>query len=282
MKHKIGFIGAGTMGSGMITNLVKKGFNVKFYNRTVKKIEGAYYSNLEDLEADVFFICVSNDQAVKELFSKIKFKPGNIFVDTGTTSLELTQKIKVECGKKKVGFLDAPITGSKLGSESGNLLFMVGGKKEVFDKLHEEFDAMGKKAVYCGETPNGQKIKHVLNLTQSNILQSYLEGIVFSLKQGLELDVILDVMQNSAANNGVGSFKLPYIRKRHFNPHFLLNLMHKDLKLAEEEIKELKLNLPLSKETIKIFDEAMKDKLGNEDFSAIVKLLEEKNKIKVR
>ena len=141
---------------------------------------------------------------------------------------------------------------------------------------------MGKKAVYCGETPNGQKIKHVLNLTQSNILQSYLEGIVFSLKQGLELDVILDVMQNSAANNGVGSFKLPYIRKRDFNPHFLLNLMHKDLKLAEEEIKELKLNLPLSKETIKIFDEAMKDKLGNEDFSAIVKLLEEKNKVKIK
>lgn len=282
MKHKIGFIGAGTMGSGMITNLVKKGFYVKFFNRTFKKIEGAHYTKIEKLEADVFFMCVSNDQAVRELFSKINFKAGNIFVDTSTTSLELTKELKDKCEKKKVKFLDAPITGSKLGSESGNLLFMVGGDKKIFDELNEKFDAMGKKAVYCGKSGNGQRLKHALNLTQSNILQSYLEGIVFSLKQGLELDVILDVMQNSAANNGVGNFKLPYIRKRDFNPHFLLNLMHKDLKLAEKEIKELKLNLPLSKETIKIFDEAMKDKLGDKDFSAIVKLLEEKNKVFIK
>ncbi|MDP2672919.1 MAG: NAD-binding protein [Nanoarchaeota archaeon] len=139
---------------------------------------------------------------------------------------------------------------------------------------------MGKKAVYCGETGNGQKIKHALNLTQSNILQGYLEGIALALKQGVPFNSVIDVMENSAAKNGVGSFKIPYIIKRDFEPHFLLNLMTKDLKLAEEEIKELKLELPLSQQTIKIFEEAMEKGYSNEDFSAIVKLLEEKNGVK--
>src|SRR3989344_2990249 len=268
MKHDIAFIGAGTMGSGMINNLVKNEFKVKFYNRTPKEIDGASYTSLKNLEADVFFICVSNDEAVKNLFEKLNLQPGNIFVDTGTTSLELTEWLKEQCKEKDVEFLVAPITGSKTGSESGNLLFMVGGDKNVFDELHEEFEAMGKKAVYCGITGNGQKMKHALNLTQSNLLQGYLEGITLSLKQGLKLDAILEVMQNSAANNGVGTFKIPYIRKRDFTPHFLLNLMHKDLKLAEEEIKELKLNLPISSQTIKVFEEAMKH-YSTEDFSAI-------------
>ncbi|MDP2672918.1 MAG: NAD(P)-binding domain-containing protein [Nanoarchaeota archaeon] len=136
MKHKIAFIGSGTMGSGMINNLVKAGFEVEFYNRTPKKIEGATYKTLEELNSDVYFICVSNDEAVKNCFERINLQPGNIFVDTGTTSLDLTLRLKEQCKIKDVEFLDAPITGSKLGAESGNLLFMVGGNKYVFDELH--------------------------------------------------------------------------------------------------------------------------------------------------
>ena len=135
MKHDIAFIGAGTMGSGMISNLVKNDFKVKFYNRTPKEIDGATAVPMEELEADVIFICVSNDDAVKECFEKLSIKPGMIVVDTGTSSLELTSWLKEQCEIQDAEFLDAPITGSKLGAESGNLLFMVGGDKNVFDEL---------------------------------------------------------------------------------------------------------------------------------------------------
>lgn len=283
MKHKIGFIGAGTMGKGMIENLVKNGFDVSFYNRTPKEIEGANYINsLKELEGEVIFICVSNDNALRELFEQINFKPGTIFVDCGTTSLKLTEEIKQRCEEKNVEFLDAPITGSKLGAESGNLLFMVGGKKEVFDKLSEEFEAMGKKAVYCGPTPLGQKIKHVLNLTQSNILQSYLEGVTFALRNGVSLEATLEVFENSGAKNGVGTTKLASIKQRNFEPHFLLELMNKDLHLAESEIEELGLKLPLSENTIRVFDRAMSEGLNREDMSAIVKLLEKDNDVEIK
>jgi 3-hydroxyisobutyrate dehydrogenase-like beta-hydroxyacid dehydrogenase len=279
MKHKISFIGAGTMGYGMVTQLVQAGFDVQFYNRTLKEIEGAASVNLEDLSGDIIFICVSNDNAVKECFEKVNFKEGQIFVDCGTTSLQLTKELQAMCNEKGCSFLDAPITGSKLGAESGNLTFMVGGKKEVFDMLEEEFAVMGKIAVYCGEATYGQKMKHALNLTQSNILQGYLEGIILCLKLGVPLEATISVMENSGAKNGVGSFKTPYIQQRDFAPHFLLNLMYKDLKLAESEINDLGLDLPISKKTISVFQEAMDKGLGKEDFVAIVKLLEEKNKV---
>jgi 3-hydroxyisobutyrate dehydrogenase len=282
MKHKISFIGAGTMGNGMICQLVQEGFDVQFYNRTPKEIEGATPTSLEDLSGDVIFICVSNDDAVKTCFDKINFRKDQIFVDCGTTSVELTKELQIMCDEKRCSFLDAPITGSKLGAESGNLTFMVGGKKEVFDMLEEEFAVMGKIAVYCGESTYGQKMKHALNLTQSNILQGYLEGVILCLKQGVPLEATLAVMENSGAKNGAGSFKIPYIKKRNFEPHFLLDLMYKDLKLAESEINSLGLDLPISKETISVFQEAMDKGLGKEDFVAIVKLLEEKNNVKLQ
>jgi len=280
MKHSISFIGAGTMGQGMIKNLAAKGFSVEFYSRTKKEIIGAKYADIGKLNGDVVFICVPNDEAVRDVFSKLKLRKGQILVDCSTTSLELTEWLDGECRKKNVEFLDAPLTGSKLGAESGQLLLMVGGDKKVFDSLEEEFKAVGKLAVYCGGDGCGQKAKHALNLAQSNILQGYLEGLVLGVKLGVELDVLLQVFENSAAQNGVGKFKLPSIRKRDFTPHFLLWLMHKDLKLAEEEMKQLKLELPLSRKTIEVFDNAMKKGLGEEDFAAIVKLLEERNKVR--
>src|SRR3989344_4691617 len=118
MKHKISFIGAGTMGQGMIKNLVAHGFDVEFFNRTKKEISGARHVNLDRLSGDVVFICVSNDEALKEMFLGLNLRKGQIVVDCGTTSLKITSWIAGECREKGVEFLDAPITGSKLGAEN--------------------------------------------------------------------------------------------------------------------------------------------------------------------
>ena len=88
------------------------------------------------------------------------------------------------------------------------------------------WNAMGKKAVYCGESGNGQKAKYALNLAQT-----------------LVIDAMIEILDTSGAKNGVASFKLPYIMERDFNPHFKYKLMHKDLKIAEKEMQKLNLNL---------------------------------------
>src|SRR3989338_11320110 len=171
--ENIGFIGIGTMGKGMVENLLKNGFNVFAYNRTKSKAKAIKHKNFNIVDnprelpgkTNIIFTCVSNDDALEEVLFSGKgvfqtIKENNILIDCGTTSAELTKKIYGKAKEKNAEFLDAPITGSKIGAETGQLVFMVGGNKEIFDKCAPLWNAMGKKAVYCGESGNGQKAKY--------------------------------------------------------------------------------------------------------------------------
>lgn len=136
----VGFAGIGTMGSGMVRNLLKHGFQVFVYNRTKAKATAINGATIVDTpaalckKADVLFTCVSNDAALQEiLFSThgvfSQLTPRHILIDCSTTSISLTQDIVEQCNAKGTAFLDAPLTGSKTGAEQGTLMFMVGGEK---------------------------------------------------------------------------------------------------------------------------------------------------------
>jgi 3-hydroxyisobutyrate dehydrogenase-like beta-hydroxyacid dehydrogenase len=292
---KIGFIGLGTMGKGMVVNLLKNNHEVIAYNREKTKGESIENLNFSMVDypkeicskAELIFICVSDDKAVEHvllgndgLFETLSSK--NILVDCSTISIELTGKIADECKKRNVVFLDAPVTGSKLGAENGNLMFMVGGDKKTLDNLNHVFMCMGKRIVYCGKNGSGQKAKLALNLTQAMILESYYEGLGLAIKNGIPINSMLEILDNSAAKNGVSSFKMPYILKSEFDAHFKLSLMKKDLLLAKSEIKKLKMNLPLAKKIFEVYEDASKIDLDNEDFCSTVKVLERKNNIKIQ
>ncbi|MBI2676006.1 MAG: NAD(P)-dependent oxidoreductase [Candidatus Aenigmarchaeota archaeon] len=293
--NKIGFIGIGTMGRGMVKNLLNKGFRVFAYNRTRVRTEELNHEKLQIVDsakeacekAEIIIICVSNDSALDEVLSSENggfqtLKEGKILVDCGTTSVDLTLKIAEECRRRGADFLDAPMTGSKTGAESGTIMFMVGGDKDVLDECMPIFNAMGSKAVYCGDNSYGQRAKIGLNLAQSLILEGYLEGLILGVKNGVPLEAMLEIFENSGPKNGVASAKIGRILKRDFTSDFKLELMRKDIGLASEEIKKLGLDLPLSKEISKAFEKAVEKGLGREDFSSIVKLLEENAKIELK
>lgn len=279
----IGFIGIGTMGKGMVQNLAKNGFNILAYNRTKEKVKDiiddriTLVDNLEDTsKADIIMMCLTNDESLEEvLFKKnliFLLEPGKILIDSSTTSIEMTEKIAKACEERDVDFLDAPITGSKLGASAGTLTYMIGGKKEVFDKCLPALKAMGKVHVYCGSNTYGQRAKIALNMTMSLIMESYFEGVVFAVKNGVPLEAIEEILENSGAKSTAGSLKMKYIKKRDFEQHFMLKLMVKDLKLAEKERKRLDINFPLSDKILEIFEKSMSRE--DEDVSTIVKELE--------
>lgn len=287
----IGFVGVGTMGRGMVNNLAKNGFKVLAYNRTKEKIIDMQSDNISIVDSirdacnsDILIMCLPDDRAVEEaVFGKdgiMENTKGKVLVDCGTTSIDMTKKLNEACNRKKIDFLDAPITGSKLGAEAGTMTIMVGGKKDVFERCLDVFKAMGKTYVYCGPATYGQKAKLALQVMQAMILESYLECLVFAVKNDVPLEAMERIMENSAAKNGVGMFKMPYIKKRDFEPHFMLKLMHKDLDLAEKEMKRLGLDLPLAKHIREVFEKSMGR--GEEDVSTIVKELEKKAGIELR
>ncbi|MBT4604117.1 NAD(P)-dependent oxidoreductase [archaeon] len=284
----IGFIGVGTMGKGMVENLAKNGFSVLAYNRTKSRIESLASDKITIVDnpqgvttADVIFTCLPSDESLQEIFETIQTHlAGKTFIDCGTTSIELTQKITDLA--TNFDFIDAPITGSKLGAEGGKLMFMVGGKKDLVEKYTPILNAMGQRIVYCGENTFGQRAKIALNLTQALILQSYFEGITLAVKEGVPLDAIHEILDNSGAHNKACAFKIPYIKKRDFDQHFMLKLMYKDLKLAEKEQQRLGLTLPLTNNIVEVFKKAMDRGEGDDDFCTIIKTLEKMADIEIK
>ncbi len=288
----IGFAGIGTMGTGMCKNLVSKGFTLFVYNRTKEKAHAIQGAIVVDTPAELcrhaqlIFTCVTNDAALKDiLYSQhgvmSTLGSGNILVDSSTTSVPVTAQIAKDCEAKQAKFLDAPLTGSKPAADKGTLLMMIGGEREVFEHCRPVFDAVGKKLVYCGLNTYGQRVKIALNLTQGMILESYLEGIALALKEGLSLDAIRDVFDNAGSWNNVAAAKMPTIVQRDFTPIFLLDLMNKDMKLAEQEMKKLGIKLPLAESVIMIFGECMDMGLAKQDWSAMVKLLEKRAGVEI-
>ena len=112
---------------------------------------------------------------------------------------------------KGVDFLDAPVTGSTPGAESGNLTFMIGGDEAVFARIRPLLDPMGKKIYFCGGAGMGLQAKLTQNLVLSNILMAFNEGMVLATKGGIDPKLMLEILDNSAAKSGLISYKAPFV-----------------------------------------------------------------------
>ncbi|MGB2604234.1 MAG: NAD(P)-dependent oxidoreductase, partial [Candidatus Sulfotelmatobacter sp.] len=170
---RVAFLGLGIMGHAMATNLVKAGHEVTVWNRTPGKlVEGAGMAPNPAAAAqgaEVVWLCVSDTAAVE----KILFGPegieqslaeGMIIADSSTISPSATLKYAERVRTRGAAYVDAPMTGSKIGAADGTLIFMVGGDEATVQRLHPLFAAMGKKIFRMGETGKGQATKLVMNL----------------------------------------------------------------------------------------------------------------------
>ncbi|NVB42105.1 NAD(P)-dependent oxidoreductase [Pseudenhygromyxa sp. WMMC2535] len=299
-EHEIGtiaFLGAGTMGAGMIRNLASAGFEVVVYNRTREKAEDlAHACGVEIADEPVFaargaaviICCLSGDKATWEVLlgesgALAGTSPGALVIDCGTTSLELTAKLAAACEHEGLGFLDAPITGSKLGAESGQLTFMVGGDESDLDRAAPLFTAMGKHTVHVGDQiGDGQRAKYCLNMTQAVVLQGVLEGYTLAKLLDIPLAKVAEIFEHSAGKTGVGSFKTPYLLAGDFDPHFRLDLMHKDLHLALAQAEAQRVPLAAATTVRGLYDQAVAEGLGPRDFLAMATLLERWSGLELR
>ena len=162
---RVAFLGLGIMGQAMATNLVKAGHEVTVWNRTPGKlVEGAGVAPTPAAAAqgaEVVWLCVSDTDAVESvLFGadgvEQSLAQGMIIADSSTISPSATVKFAERVGKKGVAWVDAPMTGSKIGARDGTLVFIVGGEEASVERLKPLFAAMGKKIFRMGETGRGR------------------------------------------------------------------------------------------------------------------------------
>ncbi|MCP5112385.1 MAG: NAD(P)-dependent oxidoreductase [bacterium] len=284
----LGYLGLGIMGYPMARNLRRAGHNVWVWSHTASKAsqlaatEGATACATPAevaAHADCTFLCVG-DTAMSErtilgddgVISGAR--AGSVVVDTSTISARVSVRIGAALAENQVHLIDAPCTGSKLGAEGGKLTFMVGGDSAVFERIQPYFEPMGKQVFYCGEQGMGLRVKLTQNLIQSNILQAFNEGIVLATKAGVDPQLMLDILNNTAAKSGLIAFKAPYVFRRDFSTHFSVKWMHKDIGLALELAEEFQVPVPITSVTRQIFQAAVAQGYGDEDFSSSIKVLE--------
>jgi 3-hydroxyisobutyrate dehydrogenase-like beta-hydroxyacid dehydrogenase len=271
------------MGHSMATNLAKAGHEVTVWNRTPGKfVEGAGIAPTPAAAAqgaEVVWLCVSDTAAVEQtLFgaegAERYLSNGMIIADSSTISPAATIRFADRLRDKGVHYVDAPMTGSKIGAANGSLIFMVGGDEAVIDRLSPLFAAMGKKIFRMGETGKGQATKLAMNLQIALIFEGFAEALTFATKLGVDPRQLLALIEATMVRSGVVDYKGPFILNRDFTPNFPLRLMHKDILLALEAAKEARVKLPALETVEEIYEMSTEDGHRDLDYAATITLLE--------
>lgn len=280
---RIAFLGLGIMGRSMAANLVKAGHEVAVWNRTPgKQVEGARAAATPAEAArgaEVVWMCVSDTKAVEQvLFGpdgvEQSLTQGMVIADSSTISPSATRHFAARVKAHGVDYVDAPVTGSKIGAENATLIFIVGGEEAVIERIRPLFNAMGKQLFRMGETSKGQATKLVMNLQIALIYEGFAEALTLATKLGVEAGALIPLIQASMIRSGVVDYKAPFVLNRDFSPNFPLRLMHKDIHLALDAAREARVKLPGLETVEEVYDLASEEGQQDLDYAATLTLLE--------
>ncbi|WP_240689051.1 NAD(P)-dependent oxidoreductase [Ammoniphilus sp. YIM 78166] len=292
---KISFIGLGTMGRPMATHLLRAGYDVMVYNRSressLKLAEAGASVASSPKEAtqhsDIVITMLSNDRAVEEVILGENgvlagAKAGQIVMDCSTISPKTSQKLADQLAGIGVDMLDAPVTGSEPQAIEGILTFMVGGKKEIYEKCLPLFEVMGKASFYMGKSGAGSYIKLANNTMAAINLLSLSESIVMAAKAGIDPELFVQVVNGGGARSGMVDTKSPKMINRDFHPNFATELMHKDLTLAVDIAADMNIPVPVLSLVRQMLQMGMSKGYSKEDVCSVVKLYEEWANVEVK
>jgi len=294
--EKIGFIGLGVMGKPMAMNLLKAGYSLCVHDVVlgpVKEVvaagatEGKSAKDVGE-KAELVITVLPTSVEVKEVYLGDKgvlagLKEGGLIIDMSTIEPMVSQHIAGIAGKKQIEMLDAPVSGGQAGAMAGTLSIMVGGKEGIFKETKKIFEAMGQNIFYCGPIGSGEVVKIANNLVLAINMQAACEGMILGVKAGVKPQVLLDVMTKSSAQNWALSTYMPNKAfKGDFEPGFMVDLMYKDLGLAQNLSGAYNVPILLGAQCHQVFEQARARGIGKKDFSAILTLLEELTGVKAR
>jgi 3-hydroxyisobutyrate dehydrogenase/glyoxylate/succinic semialdehyde reductase len=288
---KIGFIGLGIMGSRMAANLQKKGHELVVYNRTREKARqlidrGAAWADTPAELAkhvNVVFTMLARPDAVAEVALLGRhallesMMPNSLWIDCSTVNPSFSRLMAGEAKERKVHFLDAPVAGSKGPAEQGQLLFYVGGEKTDVDAARPFLECMGKAVFHIGGHGMGSAMKMVNNILLGSAMAAFSEALAFGEALGMTKQALFDTLASSPVTAPFLMLKRKKFEEGDFSVEFPLQWMHKDLHLAAETAFETGAALPATNVVKEIYALAMREGLGEQDFSAVSRVVSRKN-----
>lgn len=286
MLKKVGFLGLGTVGKHMAINLLKANYDLTVYDSDKSVVSelvslGAKSADTPRETAKgkdiVLHIRPEKERLRPDIYGDngifAGIDPGTILADMGTHSLESTLEIADEAAKHRVLFLDAPVWGTKEHAANGLMTILAGGDPSTIGRCREIFSQFGLNIIQTGAVGDGTRMKFLVNLVQAELLQALSEGLVFGEKMGFSADKILEVLDSGGVASPLFHSKGRTMARGDFTRNLALKYVHDQLELVLDQAKKLNLDLPGADCACRLYEQADKDGRGEEDFSAVIKVL---------
>ncbi len=286
---KVAFLGLGVMGAPMARHLARAGNDVKVYNRTAAKAlawvalngnQAAPTPAEASSGADIVALCVGNDDDVREVVlgpngALAAMDAGSILIDHTTASAGLARELAAACAERSIGFVDAPVSGGQAGAEGAQLTVMCGcDDPEVFDRAASVIGAYAKSCVRLGSAGAGQLTKMVNQICIAGVLQGLSEGVNFAKVAGLDVDQVVEVIGQGAAQSWQMDHRARTMAADEFDFGFAVEWMRKDLAIVLDEADRNGARLPVTALVDQFYKAIVAQGGDRWDTSSLIRLLD--------
>ena len=282
----LGFVGLGVMGSRMAKRLLDAGHSVTGYNRTKSKAQWLLDAGMKWADSpraavkstEVVFSMIANNHALRAVTEGKEgilagLSAGKIYVEMSTVSPTAIRELAIQVEANGAEMLDAPVSGSSITLEEGKLSFMVGGKREVFEKVRHYLQAIGPRATYVGGHGLAAAMKVATNLSLAVQMLAFSEGLLLAEKSGIARATAAEVLFNSVIASPMVKYRGPFVLNMPDEALFDVNMMQKDLLLALEMGRQLDVPLPTTAVTNEFLTAARGMGLSDKDFAILFEVL---------
>jgi 3-hydroxyisobutyrate dehydrogenase-like beta-hydroxyacid dehydrogenase len=288
---RVGFIGLGAMGSRMASRLLAAGHDVVVYNRTPERTQAladrgaTVAATPRQLAAQVDVVCssVANDAALEQVMcgpdgALTGARAGAIVIELSTVSPRTSRRLHEAARASGVALLDAPVSGSTLQAEQGQLVIFVGGEADAYQTCRPLLAVLGSKTFYLGSSGAGATMKLCVNTLLGLGVQALAEAIALGEKAGLERERFLEVLAETAVVSPSQKAKLENARQRQYPAAFALRLMFKDFGLIVATALDLSVPMPATAAAVQVAAAEHARQVAahtDEDFSVVIRAMEQ-------
>jgi 3-hydroxyisobutyrate dehydrogenase-like beta-hydroxyacid dehydrogenase len=286
---RVGFIGLGAMGSRMAGRVLAAHHDVVVYNRTPERTQAlaergaTVAATPRQLAAavDIVVSSVANDAALEQVMfgpdgALAGARAGAIVIEMSTVSPRTSRRLHDAARTTGVAVLDAPVSGSTLQAEQGQLVIFVGGEADVYQSCRQLLAVLGSKTFYLGAGGAGATMKLCVNTLLGLGVQALAEAIALGEKAGLERDRFLDALGETAVVSASQKAKLDNARKDQYPAAFALRLMFKDFGLIMETALDLSVPMPATAAAVQVAAAEHARQVAarsDEDFSVVIRAM---------
>jgi 3-hydroxyisobutyrate dehydrogenase-like beta-hydroxyacid dehydrogenase len=287
MAERIAFLGMGIMGSRMARNLRRAGFDVVVWNRTRARAEevGEPVADSPRAAAENATVVITMVVDAREVEAVIfgddgaaaSLAEGALAIDMSTIAPSAVHEIAGRVAESGVGFVDAPVTGSKPRAEDGTLTIMAGGSDEDFERALPLFQAMGELIVHCGPSGHGAMVKLLNNAVAAVNAAALAEAFDVAEAYGLDTDALVQVMNAGSAKSTMLDLKARPMLEHEYGPLFKLAHMLKDVRHCLAEADTLGEEFELARDAEALYAAADAAGFGEQDFAAVREAVRTRN-----